>query len=362
MTALSERSIGRTVWVLLGILVAVLLVWGLYTQIGTLLFALFLYYATRPLYRRLDNYVDHPNLTVTLTVLTIVLPMIAVVSYALIQALTELDQFLSMHALTGYRTYLQPYLGLVREGRLRRVGELLIRNPDQQLPPGARDIAQQLFGRVTTVLGFVVWLLGHLFLMLTFLFYFLRDDQKLAGWFYGSIDDQHAVDFVSAVDADLQTVFFSNLAIIAVSAGSATITYYLLNVVAPGGPVVRIPILLGLLTGIATLIPVVGMKLVYVPYAVYLLGLAVLTPTPLWHPVVFAVVAAVVVDLIPDIFVRSYLSAQSGVHMGLILLGYIVGSLTFGWYGLFLGPLVVVVAVHYAHQIFPDLAEHVDFG
>jgi predicted PurR-regulated permease PerM len=137
---------------------------------------------------------------------------------------------------------------------------------------------------------------------------------------------------------------------------------WVVGAVAPGGAVVTIPILLGLLIGIATLIPVFGMKLVYIPYIVYLVGLAVFTPTPLWHPVVFTIVTATVVDLIPDFFVRSYLSAQSGVHMGLILLGYIVGSLAFGWYGLFLGPLIVVIAVHFAHQIFPDLAERVDFG
>jgi len=321
MNERSERGVGRAVWLLLGVLLVALFAGALYTQIGTLLFALFLYYATRPLYRRLDEYIDHPNLTVTLTILAVVVPMLAVMGYALLQALNELDQFLAMHSLTGYRTYLQPYLGLIREGRVQRLGELLVKNPDQPLPSGIRSVSQNLIGRASTVLGFVITLLAHLFLMLIFLVYFLRDDHKLSAWFYNSIDDQRAVDFLSSVDEDLQTVFFSNLAIIAVSGGVAIVTYLLLNFVAPGGPVVVIPILLGLLTGIATLIPVFGMKIVYIPYGLYLLGLAVLTPTPLWHPVVFALVTAIVVDLIPDVFVRSYLSAQSGVHMGLILLG-----------------------------------------
>ena len=362
MDTLSERDIGRGVWLFGGVLIAVLVGWALYTQIGTVLFALFLYYATRPLCRRLEAVLSHPNLAVTLTVLGVVVPLLAVVGYAGLQALAELDQFLARHALTGYRSSLQPYLDVVRAGRLRRLGELLLSGPNQPLPPGVRDIVRRLFGRVTTVLGFVVWLLGHLFLLLVFLFYFLRDDHKLAAWFDESIDDRRAVDFAAAVDDDLQTVFFSNLAVVVVSAAIATTTYSLLNVVAPGGAIVTIPILLGLLTGIATLIPAVGMKLVYVPYALYLFGLAVLTPTPIWQPIVFAVVAGTVVDLIPDIFVRSYLSAQSSVHMGLILLGYLVGSLAFGWYGLFLGPLVVVIAVHYARHVVPDLAAHVDFG
>ena len=362
MNVLNEREIGRLIWLLLGVLIAALLVTGLYSQIGTLLFALFLYYATRPLYDRLDTYISHPNLTVTLTILAVVVPLLLVVGYALMQALAELDQLLARHSLTGYRTYVQPYLSLVREGRLQRLVELLLESPNQPLPAGVRSTIQRLMGPVSTVLGFVVTVLGHLFLMLIFLFYFLRDDHKFAAWFYNQFDDDRVVEFTSAVDADLQTVFFSNLAIVAVSGGIATVTFYLLNLVAPGGAIVTVPILLGLLIGIATLIPVVGMKIVYVPYIVYLLGLAVLTPTPLWHPVVFAVVTAIIVDLIPDFFIRSLLSAQSGVHMGLILLGYIVGSLAFGWYGLFLGPLIVVVTVHYAHQILPDLVDHVGFG
>jgi len=362
MNELSERDIGRTVWLLVGVLIVVLITGSLYTQIGTLLFALFLYYATRPLYRRLDEYLTRSNLAVTLTVLAIVVPMLVIVSYALIQALNELDQFLALHSLTGYRTYLRPYLGLVYEGRLQRLAELLVQNPSQSLPAGVRGVTQHLVGGVSTVFGFVVTVLGHLFLLLIFLFYLLRDDQQLAAWFYDHFDDRRVVEFTTAVDADLQTVFFSNLAIVAVSGGIAILTFFLLNLIAPGGAVVTVPILLGLLIGIATLIPVFGMKLVYVPYIVYLAGLALFSSTPLWHPVVFAIVTATIVDLIPDFFVRSYLSARSGVHMGLILLGYIVGSLAFGWYGLFFGPLVVVIAVHYADQIVPDLANRVDFG
>jgi predicted PurR-regulated permease PerM len=81
----------------------------------------------------------------------------------------------------------------------------------------------------------------------------------------------------------------------------------------------------------------------------------------LWHPVVYLLVTAVVVDFIPDFFVRSYLSSLSGIHIGLILLSYLLGTLVFGWYGLLLGPVILVFAVHYAHQIFPQFASRVTF-
>lgn len=121
--------------------------------------------------------------------------------------------------------------------------------------------------------------------MLTVLFYLLRDDEKLRRWFYESVDhDDEIVSFTESVDDDLETVFLSNLAVIAVAAVTAVVTYTGLNYFASGGPVVGTPVLLSLLIGIGTLIPAVGMKLVYVPYGLILLGFALTTPTPLWHP------------------------------------------------------------------------------
>lgn len=361
MTALSERGRGDLVWLVVGLVIAALVGLALVRNLGTLVFALFLYYATRPLYARLNSTLDHPTLAVTLTLGAIVAPILLVVGYAFVQALIEVDQLLATHSLDGYRRFLQPYLSLVRSGQLRELWSVVLVDPSQPLPLPVQQVVQRVFGQLTTIFGLFVTVLGHLFLLSVFLFYFLRDDHELADWFARSVGHGRVVGFLSAVDDDLETVFFSNLAIVAVSGGIATVTFYLLNVVAPG-TVVSIPILLGLLVGIATLVPVTGMKLVYVPFTLYLAALAFLTPTPLWHPVIFFLVTAVVVDLIPDFFVRSYLSARSGVHMGLVLLGYVLGSISFGWYGLFLGPVIVVFAVEYAHRVFPELVAEVDFG
>ncbi|WP_232687353.1 AI-2E family transporter [Halobacterium zhouii] len=350
------------VWLLFGIAVAFVVGTALYTFLGSLLFAVFLYYATRPLYRRLDEYIDHPDVTVTLTLLAVVLPLLAVVVYASFVALQELNQFLATHSIQGYRSFFQPYLALVREGHFQQLWDSLVTNPGQPLSPAARAAFQRAFGGLLTVAGLLFTVLTRLFLMSVFLFYLLRDDYKLRRWFYDSVNyDERVVSYTSNVDDDLETVFFGNLAIIVASAAIAVVTYYLLNFVA-GGTVVGIPVLLGLLIGIGTMIPIVGMKIVYVPYGLFLVALAATTPTPLWHPVAFFVVTFFVVDTIPDFFVRSFLSARGNLHVGLILLGYVLGVMAFGWMGLFLGPLVVVVMVHFARSIFPWLVEEYGLG
>lgn len=354
---LSSRWDGKHVlWVGVGLVIAALIGLALFRYVGTFLFAIFVYYATRPLYRHLDRVIDHPNVTTTATILFVVVPMAAIAAYAGVVALRELNQFLAASDLEVFRSALQPYLRLVREGNLDRLREAFTGSSGGSLAAVFRQGLPDALGRLRSIAGFLFSVLARFFLMLTILFYLLRDDQKLRRWFYESIDhDDGIVSFTEAVDDDLETVFLSNLAVIAVAAVTAAATYTGLNYLSSGGPVVGTPVLLSLLIGIGTLIPAVGMKIVYVPYGLILLGFALTTPTPLWHPIVFFVLTFVVIDTIPDFFARSYLSARGSVHMGLVLLGYFLGTLAFGWYGLFLGPIVVVLAVHFAHMIFPTL-------
>ncbi|WP_439027903.1 hypothetical protein [Haloarchaeobius sp. DT45] len=57
------------------------------------------------------------------------------------------------------------------------------------------------------------------------------------------------------------------------------------------------------------------------------------------------------------------------VGLGVVLASLVVlalfeylGSLVFGWYGLFLGPLVVVLVVDYGDVVFPELAGRLTLG
>ncbi|WP_342661885.1 AI-2E family transporter [Halovivax ruber] len=72
----------RLVWIALGLVLAVAVGFALSQYIGAVLFALFLYYATRPAYRRLNRHLDHPNIVASVTILLVVLPMLVIVAYA----------------------------------------------------------------------------------------------------------------------------------------------------------------------------------------------------------------------------------------------------------------------------------------
>jgi predicted PurR-regulated permease PerM len=132
------------------------------------------------------------------------------------------------------------------------------------------------------------------------------------------------------------------------------ISFSLLNYVAPAGLAIPYPALTGLLAGAASLIPVVGMKLVYVPVVGYLGFRAVLLGGGYSFVFLFFAVSFVIVDSVPDFVLRPYVSGRN-LHVGLVMFAYILGPLLFGWYGIFLGPMILVFVVHFARIVLPEL-------
>jgi len=357
MSVIGDTDAERVLWLVIGLALAALVGLALYSYIGALVSAIFVYYAVRPIYKRIETYSGYPNVTVTLTLLVLVVPMLLVLGYAGFLLVNEIDRLLSGGVLSAFRPYFQPYLEYAQQGEVQRIRDALTGQGGLQGSTVGTAL-QDLLTRFASVLGVLFGVLTRVVLMLIFLFYLLRDGHKLRNWFVDAVDhDERIVSFVESVDDDLETVFFNNLAFIVFTAIQASIIYVAFNLVAPRRAVVGTPVLLGALIGIGTLIPVVGMKIVYLPYAAYLGVLAVATATPIWHPVAFLAVSAVIVDTIPDVVIRPYLSGRGTLHIGLVMLGYFLGALTFGWWGLFFGPIVVVATVHFGEQIFPWLAD-----
>jgi predicted PurR-regulated permease PerM len=71
-------------------------------------------------------------------------------------------------------------------------------------------------------------------------------------------------------------------------------------------------------------------------------------------PIAFAALSFVVVDTIPDLILRPYVSGRN-LHVGLVMFAYIFGPLLFGWYGIFLGPMLLVFVVHFTRLVLPEL-------
>lgn len=329
----------RVAWALVGAFILAIVVYTLLPFVGALFVGLFVYYATRPAYRWLHDKLGHSRISATLTLLLVGLPLLLVMAYAAVLGLRELTQFLEATNLEQARSTLEPYIGslpdLDREGLVELLGGNL--------------------SRIQAVVGTVgAWLL-RIFVILTVAYYLLRYDGRISAWFRRSFEGYPtALAYADAVDEDLQVLYTGNLLTIGATGAIAVVVFLGLNAVAPPGTGVGFPILLGLLVGIGTLVPAVGMKLIYFPYTAYLLWQTQAGGAPLWFPIVFFGVTLVVVDLLPDTVVRSFVSSGK-IDMGLVLLAYVFGVSVFGWYGVFFAPVGLVLFVRFARDVFPEL-------
>jgi predicted PurR-regulated permease PerM len=353
--ALRDLDRTRAGWWAVGVVLAATLAFVVHSFVGTVVFGIFLYYATRPIYARVRRVVRPSSLAAAVSLFALALPALLLTSYALLVALNQLraivDGAPSLIATLG----LDPAL----LDRVRSPRALLTLEPRQYLSAEqAVELLRGLGSAVDTlaVLGIAA---VHLFVMTAIAFYLLRDDHRLARWATDRFGDDRGVleAYLDAVDDDFLSIFFGNILNAVLTGTIGVVVYSLLNTVAPPGLSIPVAALVGLLAGVASLIPVVGMKLVYVPVTGYLALLTALADFEgVWFVAVFALVSLVVVDTIPDLVLRPYVSGRS-LHVGAVMLAYTLGPLLFGWYGVFLMPMLLVLVFEFARIVLPELLD-----
>lgn len=307
---------------------------AVYSFIGTFVLGVFIYYGVRPVFRRLDRVLPETAAAI-LTLLLTALPFFAVAGYFALMGFHEL-----LPRLRSYQALLQPYVNV--DALLQQpVDEFVayLQNPSRYSVTSIIDQAQRFFGLFSSILM-------NLVLATLFAFYLLKDGKRLREWFAGFAGDGSATyAYATAVDRDLETMYFSTVLMVFVIAVAAEVVYHGYNMLAPHALGIPFPTVLAVATGLAALIPLVVGKIVYLPLVGYLGYTAATTPElSLLFPVGLLVVCFLFLDFIPMTFVLPEIAGR-GTHVGLVMFAYIVGSMVFGWYGLFLGPLVLVLSV-----------------
>jgi predicted PurR-regulated permease PerM len=336
----------RTAWVTFGSVLGLIVLWVFHSFVGTFVFALFLYYSTRRVNGMIQSRVGQRTLSAALSLFVIALPAVLLLIYATAIGIQELQQFSQTTELGPYLDYVQPYLDV----------SSAFENPQDLFDQaGGMDLLGRTLSRTTGYVGIVGTALLHLFVMFSVAFYLLRDDDRLVAWASDLAVDWGVIRTYSVeVDASLERIFAGNILNALVTGTVGAIVYSSLNLFATDPVAIPYPALVGLLAGIASLIPVVGMKIIYVPVLGYLGVLAWMSGGGWEFVAVFGVVSFVIVDVIPDLVVRPYVSG-GGLHTGSLMFAYILGPLLFGWYGLFLGPMILVFVTHFVRDVVPEL-------
>jgi predicted PurR-regulated permease PerM len=344
-----NREGARRAVIGLAILALLLIVaYAVVAFIAPVVFAVFLYYAVRPIFSFLDRFGLPRSLRAVLSLVLFGVPFLVLLTYTVAVIAAELESFLQSR-------------GLLESARVRIVEELNVAELDtaeletllfetESLP--SVDVLLDVTVTATSAVGSTFF---QGVIIVAAVYYMLVDGPPFVDWFLDTFDDDGVLRrYVVEVDSELSETMFGNIATIFVTGIMAILTFYGFNLLVPSTIEVPYPALVGSLVGVATLIPVVGIKLVYVPIVFGLGARAWVAGTPdLLLPVgVLLVVSAVFLDFIPDIFARAQFSGDR-THNGLLILTYLMGPALFGFYGLFLAPIVLIATAEAIQILLP---------
>ena len=342
----------RLVVAVFGVLVAGTVGYIVSQFIAAFTVAVFLYYSTRRFYNALRRLHLPKRVRAMLTITLLALPLLLLLSYTVVLLAVEARAFIETYPIVetvpdsvawfqGVEDLPEPTIsGIVTA---YRAGEL----------DAFIDFAAQHAAFVTSV---ITGLFMNLLIVGVVTYYLLIDGATFRSWLLRFDDGDIVREYLEAADKELEAVLFGNLLNVIVISLIAIAVFMGYNAAVPQAVEVPYPALAGALTGIASLIPVVGMKIVYLPLA----GIAAVpilidgTLGLLGYIVGFLVLAIVVVDTIPDLVLRPYLSGDR-THVGLLMLAYIFGPVVFGFYGLFFAPIVLVLGLTFADTALPRL-------
>ncbi|WP_435180587.1 AI-2E family transporter [Halorussus sp. AFM4] len=338
----------RLAWWAFTLLVAGVFAFTLWAFVGTVVLGVFIYYGTRPLYRRLRTEFTSDH-AADLTLLIVLVPVFALVGYTVLVGLDQLGRLTE--------SYPSVFRGALSSSPEQATGAITNATGALGSGSGAGGMGEALSTAVG-VLGALTGGLAHLVLAFLLAFTLLREDGRIAAWFTDQFapEGSAAYAYAVSVDEDLHTVYVGNVLTVFAVIVLGLLVYNGLDALAAefGAVGVPVPTLLALLTGLATLVPLVVGKIVYVPVGLYLAYESATGPGPLWFPAAFFALCFLLLDLLPVAVLRPYIAGRS-IHGGLMIFAYIGGTMLFGWYGLFLGPLLVVVGVHLARIVLPAL-------
>ena len=269
--------------------------------------------------------------------LGLVLPAV-LAGYAFADQAVSLGRELSAAAARYRITGVEDLLRLPVVGRAIGWAQAHLDVDPARVQDGLVDVLHQIVAWVVAhgqqaILG-AFGLLAGVVLMLFLLFFFFRDGDEAFGRLLHLVplDDRRKRRLVTHL-ADVTSAVVKGTILTAVAQGV---------LVGIGFAIVRLPspVVFGVLTAIASFVPLVGTALVIAPAVLYLATLGV------WWKTIFLLIWGVLVVGSADNLLRPLLiSGRAEIGTVAAFVGAVGGLSTFGLVGLFLGPVIVALAI-----------------
>jgi predicted PurR-regulated permease PerM len=205
-------------------------------------------------------------------------------------------------------------------------------DPGQLLTEGLRRVLEFLLPRAGGIIADVVSTLGQLLMMLFALFFMLRDGDAMSARIRALLPlPEEECDSLMMETRDLVIASVGAGLVVAAAQGAiGGLAFWLIGI--------RAAVFWGVVIAFCSLIPIVGSALVWLPAA-----LALLLSGEIGRGIAMLVVGIFGIGLADNILRPLLLSGRTSISGLVIFFGLLGGVATFGFVGLVIGPIILVI-------------------
>jgi predicted PurR-regulated permease PerM len=324
------------------IIILTLLSLGILLPILTIVvFGAILAYYIRFIAKKVRPYIKNDTLSVFVAIILFTIPIALLLYFTLTQFILIAESTfgsIQQAAAGNSATTMTPISDAIQNlGLPGNVTQTLI----SAVQTGITQLISYVANSFVSLVSSIPSLAAQMLILIFTIFYFARDGDKVLQYVKDIIPDKDKgfyQEIFDSADDVLKSIIVGN-AIPAVILGIlSVILYYFLGY--------QYAILLGIISGIAMFVPIIG------PWIVY--GAIGLVSILLGNTAqgVLVILFGWIIETTTDFYIRPRIAVQySEVHPLVFLLGFIYGAVTMGIPGLFIGPLIVGIT-YAAYKIY----------
>ncbi|MBT3463911.1 AI-2E family transporter [archaeon] len=312
------------------IIVSALTFFVLKPFLGPIIISILIAYVSYPIFKLIHKYIKNRNivsvLTILVIILTLVIPLLFIVTYLgreiptlYVSTLSTIEKLelnyidleIQISEYFGFEVDIPKFISMITSKVLTIIQKFLTSIPEKFL---------------------------HFTLTIFLLFFLLKDGEKFSKSVFNLLPfkKKYRDYLLQKVEGASKAIIYGQIITAFGQSIIATIGFLLLGID---------PIVFGLLTFFACLIPYVGAPVIYIPISAYLLlqGLTTSNYVLVIKALGMFLYGLFVISLVDNFIKPTVLSSRTDIHIGFMVLGVIGGIIFFGIIGFILGPLILVL-------------------
>ena len=304
-----------------------------------------------PAYQRLHQHLGkRENLASAIMTLAVLVLAVAPAAYVIvlliqesISAYEQIAEWVQTGGVKRAAEYIS-YLPVIGKRSQEWLGRLIVSHKEFEgsILEGGKAVSGFLLAQAGGIAKNAVAFLTDFLVMLFTLFFLFRDGDRMYERFFRAVplEETHKATLFDRLNATVTAVVRGTLVTAMAQGAAAGLTYWLLDV--------PFPVFLGAISALLSLLPFGGTSLVWGPVAAYLF-----LTGPMWKGIVMLAVGGGLVGFMDNILQPLLIGSGAELPVLFLFFASLGGLAYFGFIGLFLGPILLAIAIA-AYRIYEE--------